>query len=1005
MLTSSHAFRLLLTMMIVVGLAQPSGADPATRSTLGWAINGIVSEVARAGDVAYVGGAFDTVSPAPNQVTGFSAFAADSATPVLPALDVNGRVRAVAALPGGGWLVGGEFTQVNGVSRQRLVRLLASGAVDPTFTLAANQAVWTLLVSGSRVYVGGEFTTLGGAPRLRLAALDATTLALDVTFAPTVEGSSTSVCTLAVSGGTLYFGGRFTQVNGASQDNLGAVNATTGVSLAGFVGETDNRVNELVVSGTALFVAGEFQNAGGAARQGIAKLVASTGLVDAAFNANADGLGYSLAVSGSSVFVSGTFDNIGGQTRSYLAQLDTTTGAASAWHPNPSNRVHDVALVGTVLLVTGDFDDIGGVDRLYLAALDTTRTTGMTLTWNPSLNDGADTIEVDAAGTVFVSGWFEYFGAVRRSNLAAIDLLTGELLSFNPGTNGWVRGLDVLGNRVFVGGDFTTIGGVSRSRIAELDGVTGVVSSWTANPNAPVKGLMVFGDAVYFVGDFTQVKNSTSRGRGAAVALDGTVLPWNPAADALIESLYVTETRTFLGGEFLQLGGEAHSRLGAVSTTTGAPITAFAPTVSGRVIRVDAQDDIVFFGGDFSQVNGSTRNNAAAVQSAPGMPADGILLGWNPNIGGPVYDIDAFGADVYFAGGFSSVGGESRPGIAMTDALPTGGAVRAWEPEDVGGGSISVIDTSTTAVLFGGLMYDTNNVQIGAVLYPLLGLPGVPPPPTTPEVLVRGSRLTLAWTPPPLGARPTTYVIEGGSGPGQRNLANFSTGSTGTTFTADGLAAGTYYLRMRSANASGVGAAGLEQAFVVGAAGCSAPPAAPLDLRATVSGTSVTLTWASSPQSIVGSYRVLAGSASGVANLGTFDVGSVLTYTTTAPTGAYFVRVQAVNNCGQGVPTPETVAVVGGAPVPPGPVFGLQGTVTGNTVSLQWGPPSVGSTPFQYRVEAGSAPGLANLAAITVTNPAFVTTGVPAGLYYVRVRAISAFGMGPAGNEIVVVVP
>ena len=254
---------------------------------------------------------------------------------------------------------------------------------------------------------------------------------------------------------------------------------------------------------------------------------------------------------------------------------------------------------------------------------------------------------------------------------------------------------------------------------------------------------------------------------------------------------------------------------------------------------MDVLGDTVFFGGRFSMVNGSSRNNAAAVKAAPGVMDDGTLLGWNPDVGGDIYDIDAFGDDVYLVGGFGTVGGSSRPGIAMVDALPTGGALRAWRPVDVAGGSVSVIDASDTAVLFGGLLYDLNYLYIGAVLYPEAGLPGVPPPPTTPRARLRGSALTIDWGAPPLGARPSSYVIEAGTGPGLANIASVGTGTSATTLSAAGLGPGTYYFRMRSQNGAGVSGVTAEQAFVVGAAGCTAPPAPPVDLAATVTGANV----------------------------------------------------------------------------------------------------------------------------------------------------------------------
>jgi hypothetical protein len=997
--------RFLLGCSLILGLANTASGDPVTTSTLGWAVNGIVSEVARLGNIAYVGGSFATVSPSANLVYNFATFSTDSAVPVLPRLEVNGRVRAVVALPGGGWIIGGEFTRIGETARGRLARLLPDGSVDSSFTASANGTVWALAVLGSKVYLGGEFTRVDDVERNRLAALDAATGTLDATFAPSVTGGSgPTVCTLIAGSGTVYFGGTFSLVNGTSQMNLGAVNATTGALAGTFTGEADGRVNLLQAGGSSLFAAGEFHTIGGASRHGVAKLDATTGAAVTAFDANANGAVSALAVGGATLFVGGTFGEIGGETRKHLAQLDATTGAATAWNPGANGHVEALALAGTALVAAGHFHEIGGAERLSVAALDTTSPTDMALPWNPSLNSSADMLYLDPAGHVFLGGHFHFFGAVLRENLAAIDLLTGDLLPWNPGANGWIRALDVSGHTVYIGGDFTKIGGESRSRIAAVDGITGRVGEWTANPNGPVKSLMVARDAVYFVGSFSQIKNSTARGRGAAVGLDGTILPWNPAANQTIESLAVVDDLVYVGGQFATLDGQPRVRLGAVSATTGSPTLTFTPDVDGTVYRVDAQDGLLFFGGDFDLVDGSTRHNAAAVKIMPGTSEDGDLVAWNPNVGGPVYDIDAFGDDVYLVGGFGSVGGTSRPGIAMVDALATGGALRAWKPEDVSGGAVSVIDTSDTAVLFGGLLHNLDGIEIGAVLYPEANLPGVPPPPTTPDVLVRGSALRIDWSPPPLGARPSAYVIEGGSGPGRTDLANFSTGNTNTTFSASGLPAGTYYLRMRSRNALGAGAASREQAFVVGAAGCSGPPEPPLDLVAVVTGNTVTLSWRAAAQSIATAYRLVVGSGSGASDLGSFDVGSATSFTANAPDGAYFVRAVAMNPCGVGAPSGETAVVVGNAVVPPGPVFALEGGASGSTVSLSWAAPSVGSGPFQFRIEAGSGPDGANLATITVAGTTFTTAGVPPGVYYVRVRAVGAGGVGPASNEIVIAV-
>ena len=168
-----------------------------------------------------------------------------------------------------------------------------------------------------------------------------------------------------------------------------------------------------------------------------------------------------------------------------------------------------------------------------------------------------------------------------------------------------------------------------------------------------------------------------------------------------------------------------------------------------------------------------------------------------------------------------------------------------------------------------------------------------------------------------------------------------------------------------------------------------------------MSGFEVTLTWGAAAP--VSSYVVEAGSATGLANLAQFDTGTTATsLTVNAPGGVYFVRVRARNGVSTGPPSNEVVVTVPGACASPAPPAGLSHGVSGATVQFTW---AAVAAATRYVLEAGSGPGLANLASIdTGTAVATFTAAAPPGTYHVRVRARNACGTSAPSNETIVTI-
>jgi Tol biopolymer transport system component len=203
---------------------------------------------------------------------------------------------------------------------------------------------------------------------------------------------------------------------------------------------------------------------------------------------------------------------------------------------------------------------------------------------------------------------------------------------------------------------------------------------------------------------------------------------------------------------------------------------------------------------------------------------------------------------------------------------------------------------------------DTNGTADIYVFADSLGHTGIAGPPTALIASSSGSTVTLTWNAPSTGGAATSYMIEAGSGSGLADLASFGTGTNATSFSASDVSQGTYYTRVRAANASGTGAASDEVVLFVGA-NCLGP-GAPSTLSSAVFRSTVTLTWAAGAGAA--SYRLLVGSLTGRNDIFNADLGSSSTslVATNVAAGTYFARVQSLNACGQSAASNEVVVIV-----------------------------------------------------------------------------------------------
>jgi len=314
--------------------------------------------------------------------------------------------------------------------------------------------------------------------------------------------------------------------------------------------------------------------------------------------------------------------------------------------------------------------------------------------------------------------------------------------------------------------------------------------------------------------------------------------------------------------------------------------------------------------------------------------------------------------------------------------------------------------SSATAASTGAAINVTNTAWTSGVDFALDARVSPPGAPTNFRVVMNGSTGVFSWTAP--GSNTTgaaaSYIIDGGFSPGATAIS--IPAGTGTSFTITGIPAGTFYIRVRAINAAGSSPPSNELTLGMSAAGVALPEA-PNTVQAFMLDGLLTMTWLQPPRGGPATgYIVEAGSATGLTNIGSVTVpGRSLTFANVPP-GFYFLRVRATNAGGASAPSPEVMIVVGGVAAPPNAPNFTSHTVSGSTVTLNWTAPVGGTPATSYIIEAGSAPGLSNLAVANTGSTATTIgfAGVPPGTYYVRLRAANAQGASVVSNERTIIV-
>jgi uncharacterized delta-60 repeat protein len=529
--------------------------------------------------------------------------------------DVNNFVSAVAIDPvDQSIVIGGAFSQVNGIDHSGIARLGTDGAPSATFTPDTNSVVYALSIAADRsIIAGGAFTTATSTdsttPIARNHLVRFTSDGqVDLDFNPDLQNIVYKTTILSTDGSVLV-GGVFSTLQAA------------GMTVVG----------------------GSFTQVGGVPRTNLAQLNGD-GSVNAVFHPNPNGVVKAIvAMPNGGFIVGGAFTSLGGAARSGLARFDAK-GVLDSFAPD-AGSVSAVALQSDDRILAGTssglvrFNSDGSRDATFAPAV-------------PFFS--AVAIAVQADGRILVAGPGSGVPTrvVRLNADGSVDTsfatVSAEVQSLALQADG----------SILIAGSFTNLAGSAISRIARLSSTGVVDTSFSISANDTVSALAIQSDGrVFLGGKFTQVggydrigiarvSNDRTATQALGASADGRTVTWirrGSAGEVVAVSFeQSTDARswTFLGNGTRVVGGSdwqlTNISIPTNGTTTYIRARGIAPSSAG--VSSGVYEAV-------RQINYTTTSEGSGVSIAPVLtttPWDQTHFVWSLDSAGIFRIVDAY---------------------------------------------------------------------------------------------------------------------------------------------------------------------------------------------------------------------------------------------------------------------------------------------------------------------------------------------------------------------------
>ena len=353
----------------------------------------------------------------------------------------SASVSRIAIQSDGKFVAVGGFSTFNGATANRIVRLNSDGTIDTAFITNTgtgfNSTVQPIAIqSDGKIVVGGFFTDFNGVTTFRIARLNSNGT-IDTAFTTnTGTGFNSTVQSIAIqSDGKIVVGGVFTTFNGATVNRIARLNSD-GTRDTTFTTNTGTAFNSTVQSiaiqsDGKIVAGGAFATFNGTTVNRIVRLN-SDGTRDTTFTTNT-GTGFdngsnSIAIqSDGKIVIGGAFATFNGVTVNLIVRLNSDGTRDTAFTTNTGTGFDSITNSIVIqsdgkIVFAGNFTTFNGatVNRIVRLNSDGTRDTTFTTNTGTGFEATVVAMAIQSDEKILVGGAFFGFNQINRTSFARI---------------------------------------------------------------------------------------------------------------------------------------------------------------------------------------------------------------------------------------------------------------------------------------------------------------------------------------------------------------------------------------------------------------------------------------------------------------------------------------------------------------------------------------------------------------------------------------------------------